>query len=172
MNIEAMRAVEAEAAHWGKEHYPNASEQQHNAFTNSVVYALFAMTGPCGGPSLREHVASALLNGALIDWREAPRERVYTFLASPCYGALTEEHLRFWLKFRDICHDDDPDDVRTLEAHAERFKFATTRVWSSTLENMRRVAALRNEAIVEAWDRLAREELARLTAACTYNQRG
>lgn len=162
MNTDKLFLVAEEAMRWGKERHTDRSQYQHAVFANSVVYARFRMTGPYGGPSLREHVANARLNGALIDWQETVVEEIYLFLVSPCYGALTEEHLRFWRKYQDLCRDDDPEDLRVLDAHAGQLKFATTRVWSSTLDNMRRVAALRDESIVETWDRMAKEELVRL----------
>lgn len=162
MNIEHMHRVGQEARTWGQEHYPDASPQHHAAFANSVVYALFRMTGPYGGPSVREHIASALLNNVLIEWQDVAREEVYLFLVSPCYGALTGDHLRFWMGEQKICHDDDPDDVRILQEQEKRYKFSTTRVWTSTLDKMREVARLREESIVQAWDRLATDELARL----------
>jgi len=131
-------------------------------FANSVVYSQLRVTGPYGGPSVREHVANALLNDSLVVWEEASLQEVYLFLISPIYGALTEHHLRFWLAHKDICHDDDPDDLVTLEKYAAKYKFVTTRIWSFTLENVRRITRITDESIVEALDRVVVQELARL----------
>lgn len=155
-------ALGERALAWAQEHYPDASANHQAAFANSVVYARLRLSSPYGGPSVREHVANRLLNDSLVDWSKTPLEEIYLFLVSPIFGALTEDHLRFWLRFPDLCHEDDPDDLRVLAEHAEKYKFETLRLWAATVDNIRQIAALRNESIVAACDRLAKEEMARL----------
>ena len=44
-------------------------------------------------------------------------------------------------------------------------KYVTARIWVQTLRTLKLIAALTNESMVKAMDRLARQELARLKEA-------
>ena len=48
--------------------------------------------------------------------------------------------------------------------------YQTTRIWQETHQQLRLVAALTGESMVEALDRLVKAELARLEAGCARQQ--
>lgn len=168
-----LEEVESASRTWGQEHHPDASEQHHAAFMNSVVYALFRFTGRMGGPSVREHAASAALNGEKTptaqEWVAKPRKDLYEFLDPIIYGPIQDLHIRSWITMKDICFDDDLADIESLNAASEGVVikdvhggFETTRIWAQTLRKFRLIAAMRDEKVVESFERLANEELARL----------
>lgn len=47
-----------EAYEHGLRLHPDAPKEHHSAFANSVAYAIAAVYGGYGGPSMREHLAS------------------------------------------------------------------------------------------------------------------
>jgi hypothetical protein len=169
MDINHLEAEEQRARTWGEQEHPDASPQHHAAFVNAATYALFRFTGRYGGPSVREHAASTVLNESdVADWAQRPREELYRFLEPVVYGSVSDIHIKTWVMLKDICFDDDPTDIEALNEAAKGYslttdgRFASTRIWPQSLRKLRMIAAMRDESVVETIDRLANEEFARL----------
>jgi hypothetical protein len=155
-----------QALTWAREQYPDHSPARHAAFANSAVYAKYGLSSPYGGPSLREHIANENFNSAFTDWKEARMEDIYQFLVPRIFGPLTEQHVRFWQKYKTECHDDDEQDIAQLQQLEEKLKFETIRIWRTTADTLREIANSTNGhggSLVRTIERLAREEQARLS---------
>lgn len=165
MMIENLEDIETQARAWCTGRHPDASLQHHAAFVNSVTYAITRFTGRFGGPSVREHAANAALNESEVtDWSQCPREGLYVFLEPMIYGPISDSHIRTWIAMKDICFDDDPADVEALKDSAIKgeTRYEHMRIYAQTVRKIRIAAAMCNESLVEAMERLANKELARL----------
>jgi hypothetical protein len=91
---------------------PDASPQRHAAFANAVAYLVTGEAGGYGGPSVREHAASALYRAERWKFEQAVAELLDP--GGPIFGPLTELHHDLWLEFD--CRDDDPDDLEQLRS--------------------------------------------------------
>lgn len=86
-----------------KEKYPNASSQKKAAFANTVQTLVTGLSGGFGGPSVREMAAFELLldkNGLI-------------------FGPIQEIHRTIYERDKEICFDDDPDDLLILKVKPE-----------------------------------------------------
>jgi hypothetical protein len=170
LELQNLENAESQAMEWSQNHYPDGSLQHHAAFVNSVTYAVFRFTGRFSGPSIREHVANAAINANEIDgWTEDSIEPLYLFLGPLIHGPIMDQHIRTWIMQKDICFNDDPEDIKVLKEREKDFslsketgRYETTRIWPQTLRKLRMIAAMRNESLVEAIDRMANEEFAKL----------
>jgi hypothetical protein len=153
---------------WGRARHPNASQEKHAAFVNSVFYARSGATGPFGGPSLREHIADQSAHKYPVHWAEQPLETLLCFLEPLIYGPLTEEHLHWWILHKDICFDDDPADLAELEVRAEGVSpkdlstYQSVRLRPQIIRDLQIIAALTSESMIDVVARLAQAELRRL----------
>lgn len=87
-----------EAYEHGLRLHPDAPKEHHSAFVNSVAYAITAVYGGYGGPSMREHLASQLIihkfgtGEGRCDFNQATE-----LLDKCCYGELTRAHAHVFL---------------------------------------------------------------------------
>lgn len=97
-----------------KKKYPDAHAANHAAFANSVAYAVTGASGGYGGPSMREHWASRIVNanggkgGGNYDLEEACE-----LLKENAYGPLTIGHAR--MLSMEHCFDDAPGEVEEAQ---------------------------------------------------------
>ena len=83
------------AYEYGKEHHPEAPQEHHCAFANSVAYAMTGMSGGAGGPSMREHFASRLIIKEVgTGSNRCTFEQAVKLLDECCYGTLTKDIAR------------------------------------------------------------------------------
>lgn len=132
-----MKVLE-QAMNWGKEKYPNASENHHAAFANSVQYLVDGVSGGYGGPSIREHAVSWSLagdgsnismqtnlgaltvqfpDGRLPMAGEWEFEKACEFAAPICFGQLPAIATRIYQE--EYCFDDDPADIEEIKSRGK-----------------------------------------------------
>lgn len=109
-----MQALLKTAYAWGQRNHPQASNEQHAAFANSVLYLLFHASGGFGGPSLREHAVTWAAHEQALECSDP--ETAYTFVEPIVYGPLTDLHRQVWLSMQHLCFDNDPADVQALSS--------------------------------------------------------
>ena len=99
-----------EAFKHGKSQHPDAPTEHHAAFANSVACAMTGASGGCGGPSMREHLASRWI---LSEFGAGPNRCTFKqateLLDDCCYGELTLQHAR--MLEEEHCFDDAPGEV-------------------------------------------------------------
>lgn len=91
----------------GREKHPNAPDTHHEAFANSVAYAVTGWHGWYDGPSMREHYCSRLANNARMPSAISFDSSVAIF-DEACYGPLTVEIAKMLVE--ENCSNDDPDE--------------------------------------------------------------
>jgi hypothetical protein len=99
-------------------HMPDTSLERKAAFANTAAGVVTGVSGGFGGPSVREHIATAALTGRGLSFEE-----VLELLLNEdgfIFGPLGEEHFIFWARRHAICFDDDPRDVALLNHDPER----------------------------------------------------
>lgn len=72
----------------GEKRHPDALDEHHGAFANSVAYLVTGMSGGYGGPSMREHAASRVGHTAGLVGTCTFDEAVVA-VEEVCYGPLT-----------------------------------------------------------------------------------
>lgn len=102
-----------DALAYGRTHAPSGGKYHMSAFANSVAYLCTGMSGGYGGPSVREHTVSYSLEGKLPsgEW-EFKSACLHCFPL--CFGGLNQQHLNVWKELKELCFDDDPEDVEIL----------------------------------------------------------
>lgn len=117
MDISNYSEILKKAFEFGKEYYPNAPNQHHCAFANSVACFVTGVSGGYGGPSVREHAAERM--GSQVkrmgDWNF---ETAIAFCTEPCYGALTELHHALFRE--ESCFDDSEGDLKALRSRFQK----------------------------------------------------
>lgn len=125
------------AMEWAQMNHSNASAQHKAAFANSVEYLVTGASGGYGGPSLREHLNSWSLAGALgsVDAIDIAGEAMTLLkpdgsLPLPgqwsldaaiahceplCFEPATKyKNILLQIQEREYCFDDDPEDIAIL----------------------------------------------------------
>lgn len=119
----------------GKQKHPDAPNQRHAAFANSVAYLVSGVSGGYGGPSVREHCVSWALagdgynitvqtnlgeltmqfpDGRLPSAGEWEFEKACRFAEPICYGNLPAMAEKVYKQ--EHCFDDDPTDLEVLKS--------------------------------------------------------
>ena len=111
MNIENYSEILKQAYEAGKQKHPDAPNQRHCAFANSVACFVTGASGGYGGPSIREHAAERM-GSSTKPMGEWEIEEAITFCDTPCYGELTDLHHALF--HMESCFDDDPSDLEAL----------------------------------------------------------
>ena len=117
MNINNYSEILKKAYELGKATHPDAPNQHHCAFANSVACFVTGASGGYGGPSVREHAAERMgsREKRMGDWGFVESVK---FCESPCYGELTELH---HVLFRDeSCFDDSEGDLEVLRSRFQK----------------------------------------------------
>lgn len=90
-----------------KQEHPDAPTEQQRAFANAVTYAVTGMLPLNGGPSMREHWCSWVIN-------EAGGSGTFTYekavdvCTEPCFGPMTRQIANMLVI--ETCFDDSADD--------------------------------------------------------------
>lgn len=95
-----------------QEYRMDASPQRKAAFANCVAYLTTGVSGGYGGPSVRELAVGYRYAAASMLFRDAIKLCMSD--TGPIFGALTRLHGDIWEDMREICFDDDPEDIRKL----------------------------------------------------------
>ena len=92
---------------YGKARHPDAPIEHHEAFANSVSYAMTGMSGGFGGPSMREHYASRMIIQEFgVRSGRCTFEQAVNLLDKYCYGSLTKDIA--WMITTECCFDNAP----------------------------------------------------------------
>ena len=117
MNIDNYSEILKQAFELGKANHPDAPNQHHCAFANSVACFVTGASGGYGGPSVREHAAERM--GSQVNrMGEWTFEDAVKFCDSPCYGELTELHYALFRE--EHCFDDSQEDLEALKSRFQK----------------------------------------------------
>ncbi len=101
-----------------KEKYPNASPQKKAAFANTVQTLVTGLSGGYGGPSVRELAACEMYaNLGMISFQKATD--LLLDKNGLIFGPIQEIHRATYVRDKEICFDDDPDDLLILKIKPE-----------------------------------------------------
>lgn len=117
MNINNYSEILKQAFELGKQKHPDAPNQHHAAFANSVACFVTGASGGYGGPSVREHAAERLGSShkPMGGWEF---EEAVKFCTEPCYGEMTELHYALFRE--EHCFDDAPQDLEALKSRFQK----------------------------------------------------
>lgn len=112
MNIDNYSEILKQAFELGKQKHPDAPNQHHCAFANSVACFVTGASGGYGGPSVREHAAERM-GSREKQMGEWSFEDAVKFCESICYGELTDCHKEVFKM--EHCFDDTKEDLEILQ---------------------------------------------------------
>ena len=117
MDISNYSEILKKAYELGKASHPDAPNQHHTAFANSVACFVTGASGGYGGPSVREHASERMgsCERPMGDWTF---EDAAKFCDTPCYGELTELHHALFRQ--ESCFDDSPQDLEVLKGRFQK----------------------------------------------------
>jgi hypothetical protein len=112
MNIDNYSVILEKAFELGKVNHPDAPNQHHAAFANSVACFVTGASGGYGGPSVREHTSERMgsREKRMGKWTF---EDAVKFCDNPCYGELTDYHKEIFKV--EHCFDDTKEDLEILQ---------------------------------------------------------
>lgn len=115
--LENYSGILKKAYEFGKEMHPEAPNQYHCAFANSVACFCTGASGGYGGPSVREHTTERM-GSRVKRMGEWEFEEAIAFCDAPCYGELTELHHALFRQ--ESCFHDAPQDLEVLRARFQK----------------------------------------------------